>query len=440
MHYLLATWDGAGTVPIDMGIGRRLVSHGHTVTVLGDPTIAGEADRAGAEFVSWREAPHRRSTALEDDVLKDWEVRRNPVKLFRRLSERLITGPAAAYAKETQQELERRPADVAVVDAAILGPFVATEALGVPTVGVCPGIYVLPAAGMPPFGLGLRPARGPAGRARDTAINTVVKAAWRSGLPALNSARADYGLAPLKDPWDQLRSCESVLVTTARAFDFPAAVPPRVEYVGPVMDDPLWATAAPGSAAPGQSPGDPADPLGRGGTDDDLPLVVVGVSGSFVWGQDDMLRRIAAALASLPVRGLVCTGPTVAPEDVPGSDRVRVVRAAPHSEVFPQASVVVTHGGHGTITKALAHGKPVLCLPGFRDQKDNAVRMTTRGAGLSLKPSASPAAIARALRRLLEEPQFTAAAAELGSRIRAEMDEDRLIALLESPGRRSRVT
>lgn len=426
MHYLFATWDGAGTVPVDFGIARRLVARGHTVTVLADPTVQAEADRAGADFVPWRDAPHRRSTAVEDDLLKDWECRRNPIKLFRRVSQRLITGPAALFAKETAYELGRRPADVAIVDAAILGPMVATEALGVPTFGVCPGIYILPAEGMPPFGLGLRPARGRVGQARDRAVNTMVAAAWRSGLPALNAARAEYGLPRLEDPWHQLRACDSLLVATARAFDFPAKLPEWVEYVGPILDDPVWAQGPDSSGAGGTASGE-------------LPLVVVGVSGSFVWRQEDMVRRISTALMSLPVRGLVCTGPYVEPGHVPPSDRVRVVRAAPHSEVFPQAAVVITHGGHGTMIKALAAGRPVLCLPVFRDQKDNAVRMTERGAGLSLRATASPAAIAAAVRRLLDEPHFAASARALGARIRAEADESRLVELLERPGRRQGV-
>lgn len=425
MHYLLATWDGSGTVPVDFGIARRLAARGHTVTVLGDPTIAAEAESSGAEFVSWRDAPHRRTWAIEDDVISDWEVVHNPVRLFRRLMDRLITGPAALYAEETVEELERRAADVVLVDAAILGPMIATEALGVPTVGLWPAIYIMPADGMPPFGLGLKPARGALGRIRDRSINAVAQAAWRSGRGPLNDARAAYGLPPLVNPWDQLRSCHSVLVATARAFDFPADLPEWAHYIGPVTDDPVWAA---GDGAGLDDLFSPADAV--------LPLVVLGVSGSYIKGQGDLVRRVAVALASLPVRGLVCTGPYVDPDTVPASERVRVVRAAPHSEVFPRADVVVTHGGHGTIIKALTVGKPVLCLPAIRDQKDNAVRMTERGAGLALGTSAGPQRIAAAVRRLLAEPQFARAAEELGARIRAEIDDDRLVDLLEQPARR----
>lgn len=419
MHYLFATWDGGGTVAIDFGIARHLVQRGHTLTILGDPTIEAEAERLGATFVPWREAPHRKSTALEDDLLKDWEPR-TPFGLFRRVSERLITGPAAAYARETEAEIRRHRPDVAIVDGAILGPMVATEALAVPTVGICPGFYILPAPGMPPFGLGLRPARGRLGQVRDRFINALVTWAWRSGLPGLNTARATYGLPPLSDPWDQLRGCHSVLVTTAKAYDFAAVLPPNVHYVGPILDDPVWADGQPLAL------------------DEDLPLVVVSLSGTYVVGQDDMLRRTVSALDRLPVRGLVCTGPSIDPAEVPSTERVRVVASAPHAQVLPRASVVVTHGGHGTMTKALAAGKPVLCLPKFRDQKDNAVRLAVSGAGLVLSWKARPASIAAAVQRLINEPAFAERAADLGRRIRGEIQQSPLVDLLEAPARSSK--
>ena len=213
-------------------------------------------------------------------------------------------------------------------------------------------------------------------------------------------------------------------MTTARAFDFPADLPDLAHYVGPVTDDPEWALSS--SITP------PSDqPRRQTQEQQTLPLVVVGIFGTYVVNQEQILRRVAAALARLPVRGLICTGPTIDPKSITGSERVEVVRAAPHSQVFPTAAVVVTHGGHGTITKALMADKPVLCMPQFRDQKDNAVRMTMRGAGLAIKPSAPPATIAAALRRLLDEPTFADAAARLGQQMRAEVSNLTLVHLLE---------
>lgn len=54
------------------------------------------------------------------------------------------------------------------------------------------------------------------------------------------------------------------------------------------------------------------------------------------------------------------------------ADNVVLADSAPHRELMSQAAVVVTHGGHGTVMKALAAGKPLLIVPHGRDQDDNA--------------------------------------------------------------------
>jgi UDP:flavonoid glycosyltransferase YjiC (YdhE family) len=82
-----------------------------------------------------------------------------------------------------------------------------------------------------------------------------------------------------------------------------------------------------------------------------------------------------------------------------------------------EVSLVVTHGGHGTVTRSLVNGVPLLVIPMGRDQGDNAARVVARGAGLALTDSASEEEIVSAVGRLITEPQFKAAAAQLGKAI-----------------------
>jgi UDP:flavonoid glycosyltransferase YjiC (YdhE family) len=84
------------------------------------------------------------------------------------------------------------------------------------------------------------------------------------------------------------------------------------------------------------------------------------------------------------------------------------------------------------VLKALAAGVPVVALPLGRDQLDNAARVAHHGAGLRLKPKASPEAIAKALRRVLDEPSFAANAERLAAAIAAETAEDRAVVELEA--------
>jgi UDP:flavonoid glycosyltransferase YjiC (YdhE family) len=67
-----------------------------------------------------------------------------------------------------------------------------------------------------------------------------------------------------------------------------------------------------------------------------------------------------------------------------------------------------------------------------RDQRDNAVRAERHGAVLRLRPGASPAAIAAAVRRLLDEPAFRANAQRLGARLRADAASDALVGEIEA--------
>lgn len=131
----------------------------------------------------------------------------------------------------------------------------------------------------------------------------------------------------------------------------------------------------------------------------DGPLVVVGLSSSFM-DQSGLLRRITRALASLPVRGVVTTGPSIDPAEVPAAPNVAVVRSLPHSVIFPQADLVVTHAGHGTLIKAIASGVPTLCIPLGRDQHDNAARAARHGVAQVLSSRADADTIAAAVSTL----------------------------------------
>jgi UDP:flavonoid glycosyltransferase YjiC (YdhE family) len=103
-----------------------------------------------------------------------------------------------------------------------------------------------------------------------------------------------------------------------------------------------------------------------------------------------------------------------------------------------EASAVVTHGGHGTVMRALLSRVPMLVIPHGRDQADNAVRITERGAGLSLMPDASVEAIRSACERLLNDPSFRAAAKRLGDRVAAEAENSTLVKELKEAATSSR--
>lgn len=398
MDYLFATWDGGGNVGPELALARRLVARGHRVTVLASPMLQPQVVATGARFTPWQRAPHRRHQS-QPDPFADHNLH-TPKEVIGGLLDQVIVGPAADYAADVEAALDAQPADAVVATFLLFGALAAAERRDLPTIALMPNVYVLPARGLPPYGTGWPAARGPLGRLRDAGVNRLARRLWSSGTSGMNAARHGLGLPPLDHVFEQLERTTRILVLTSAAFDFPARLPANVGYVGPQLADPAWASSTDLPAG-------------------DEPLVLVGMSSTFM-DQAETLRLIVAGLAELPVRALVTTGPEIDPRAVTGTDRIRVVRAAPHTEVLGHARAMVSHGGHGTVAKALVAGVPQLVMPLGRDQPDNAARVVAAGAGLRLPRDTRPGEIARAVRTLLDEPSFARRSAELGAIMRAD--------------------
>jgi UDP:flavonoid glycosyltransferase YjiC (YdhE family) len=78
-----------------------------------------------------------------------------------------------------------------------------------------------------------------------------------------------------------------------------------------------------------------------------------------------------------------------------------------HSDLFPKVSLVVTHGGSGTVLAALSVGVPLVIVPMQWDHAENAQRVARAGAGLCLAAHrCTPERLRAAVKRVLDEPSF----------------------------------
>jgi MGT family glycosyltransferase len=400
-RFLLACIDAGGTVPPALGLAHGLVGRGHDVLVLGDPTVAASAKAAGCSFTPWSTAPSISSVQEQTDLIKDMEGR-NPLAQFAFARDRIICGPALQFADDLVATVRQHPVDAVLVDAVLAGALIGAEATGCPTAALMANVYARLTPDRPMLGTGWAPARGVLGRGRDWLVAAAVNRLLTSGLPAINGARAAYGLPPIGNLNDLLDRCGRVLVMTSPSFDFvPATLPSNVRYVGPQLEDPAWAQT------------NDWRPDGTG------PLVLVAMS-SVYQAQTDTLRRVAQALGHLPVRAVVTTGRAIEPRQVPAPDNVRVVRAAPHGQVLTEASVVITHAGHGSVLKALAAGVPLVCMPQGRDQKDNTTRVLRLGAGIRINKRAGEEQIAAAVHAVLNNHAYTRAAQQFATTLATE--------------------
>jgi MGT family glycosyltransferase len=413
LRFLLTSWGNPGNLNPLLTAARRLRQKGHHVRILGEVAQREETAKAGFEALSWRRpAPPTLPSNVGDDPT--WTE-------FRVLVTQIMFGSAIDYAADTIDALRSEAADAILTNDFLVGPVIAAEAMGLPCALLSPHISVRPLEGVPIGTSGLIPA--------DTAEYKVAELAARrrfidlmeSQLPALNRARAAYGLVPLSHIFDHYDRADRVLIGLSAAFDFPATrLPANLRYVGPLLDQPSWAQpwTAPWSGRP------------------ERPRVLVSLSTSFQ-NQLSTLKRITAALGRMELDAVVTIGPAMAQETIEAPANVTVLHSAPHDAVMREVSLVITHGGHGTVTRSLTHGVPLLVLPMGRDQADNAARVVARGAGLAIADTATEAEIGQAVARLLTEPQFQAAASRLGQTMAPELGSMAVVAEMEAIAARS---
>jgi len=125
-------------------------------------------------------------------------------------------------------------ADVLLTDVLAYGAGLAAEATGLPWALTVPSLLPLPGKGIPPYGLGLPPARGPIGAVRDRLGWRLVERAYSKALlPGLNDLRRQAGLPELASPLDQFGLPSLVLGLSGPPLEYPRTdLPPNVSVVG----------------------------------------------------------------------------------------------------------------------------------------------------------------------------------------------------------------
>lgn len=294
----------------------------------------------------------------------DWRARK-PVDSLLRLSE-LYCSRGALDGPDLQALIDEEPPDLLLTDVNTWGAAAVAEASGLPWAAISPYTPVLRSRGWPPFGPGLRPARGPLGRLRDALVErTVLGAASAVAMPRINELRAAVaGLPPLPSFDDVLRRAPQMLVTTAEPLEYAHTDwEPQVRMVGPTS----WEPAA-------------APP--RWLEEIEGPIVLVTTASDFQ-GDTDIVRAALLALADEPVT-VVATMHGAARLGFQPPANARVTGFLPHAAVLDRAVCAITHGGMGVTQKALARRVPVVVVPWGRDQFEVAARVEHAGAGVRL--------------------------------------------------------
>ncbi len=339
-------------------------------------------------------------------VVETWETWREAVEdvgvEFRAAEEYVVfpppppgEGPSAASAAEALLPLldELQP-EIVVSDILTLAPSLAAEMRGVPRATLIPHLYPVHEVGMPFFGMGMAPPRSGFGRRAWRGALPILEAGLRRGQREMNETRARVGLGPL-DRFHGGISEQLVIVGTFPQLEYPRAWPREVEVVGPLS----FELPHP----------DIEIPAG------DQPIVLVASSTA----QDpdcDLIRRSFEGLAGEAVRIVATTNghsPRV-PIDVPANGTL--VPWLSYSQLMPLSDVIVCHGGHGTVARALGAGLPLVISPSIGDMAENAQRVAWAGCGLTVPGRLRRGATLRwAVERILGDQSFRSRARVIAS-------------------------
>jgi UDP:flavonoid glycosyltransferase YjiC (YdhE family) len=95
-----------------------------------------------------------------------------------------------------------------------------------------------------------------------------------------------------------------------------------------------------------------------------------------------LMQRLVDVLATSEHRVIVSKGPLA--DRITLHDNQTGEAFLPQPAILPQVDLVITHGGNNTVTESLHNGLPMLVLPLFWDQVDNAQRIEETGFGRRL--------------------------------------------------------
>lgn len=404
---MLTAMPFAGHARPVRAVAGELVRRGHDVRVYTGRSYVPLFEEVGARGVPWREAPD-----FDERDLAATFPRLRGRKGFRQVLvnlEDLFLGTAPAQARDLEAARAAEPWDLLAGDPMALGTRLAAERTGSRWATVSPVAVWLPGPGIPPTGLGLTPATGPLGRARDLVLGAVAGAGTRVLTRRYQETRRRVGLPPDRETFATMwYSPQLVVGAGSPGLDYPRSdLPGHIHLVGDLTDD--GAPPAPGSLADWWG-----DVVGAR-----VPVVHV-TQGTANVDPRDLLLPAVEALADRDVLVVVGLGHRTPPLPGPLPANVRVATMVPYPQLLPRTDVVVTNGGFGGVLQALRHGVPLVVAGGDLDKPEIAARVGWHGAGVNLRTGRPrPGAIAAACEALLTDARYRATAARLGAELRS---------------------
>lgn len=379
------------SVPIEghsaspLAIMARLVATGHEVVWISGAAHADRAREAGVTHVPVHLSTDYSRYRDAFDIRPEFRELQGP-KLIKAVFGDVFLPDALAQVTELDGVMATFPADVIVSAGPQFGPSLVAERTGVPLAVVGDGPFAAMSDRVPPFGPGLRPWRGPAGRARNRLLNAFVRRMFGDIHRQWIAIRRELDLDG-PDPWifDVLGAADLVLQGCVPGFEYDQPFPESVRFVGALRphvagdwDVPEWWSELDGTT----------------------PVVHV-TQGTIRANPDELIRPTIDALADEDVLVVATLGatPRASLGVLPGN--VRTARFVPYDALLPRAAAFVTNGGYIGTNLALSHGVPIVQVGATEEKAEIGARVNHFGLGRAFKKLPSRRALRDAIRQAL---------------------------------------
>jgi MGT family glycosyltransferase len=396
-----------------VGLAAILRDRGHTIVFAAESSWAGKLEPFGfvEELVDLAEPASGDGDVGVEDAGKFWtdfiaetapEFRKPTTEqlasFIQPTYQALIDG--AKYCEPRLREIiaKHRP-DVIVEDNVVLFPALVTS--GAPFVRIvsCSPLEV-PGPGVPPPFSGLPSADPSQWDAYRAEFDRTHRAMW-----------ADF------DSWVQAQGADALpdlefmpRANAANLYVYPA----EADYVDARPLDDSWTRMDSSVRRTDEEYALPAEVADR---PDGAGLVYLSL-GSLGGADVELMQRLVDVLGTTRNRFIVSKGPQA--DRINLADNMVGAQMLPQTKVIPQVDLVISHGGNNTVTESLHFGKPLIVLPLFWDQYENAQRIDELGFGVRLDTYAfADADLTDAVDRLLADTELRTRLAGIGSAIRA---------------------
>lgn len=410
-----------------IGIGDILLKRGHRVVFAAEASWKGKLEALGFVEDLVELAPAEEGADAEQDAGQFWKdfIRETAPEFRKSTQEQLETFMQPTWQAlidgsrfcqpQLQQILARQAPDIIVEDNVVAFPALLTAA--------APFVRIVSCNPLEVNGPGVAPAYSglPADDDRKwSAFRAEYDRTHRSTWARFDAWVQDQGAPPLPD---------LEFIHTSETLNL-YVYPEEMDYVDRRPLDDTWHrldSSVRRTDPDFELPAAVADrPNGSG-----LVYLSLGSLGS---ADVDLMRRLVDILGRTPHRFIVSKGPQHAEFDL--ADNMWGAEFVPQTRIIPMVDAVITHAGNNTTTEALHYGKPMIALPLFWDQYDNAQRIDETGYGVRLDTYRfDQAGMEAALERVLGDAAMRARATAAGARIRASDGLQRAADLIEAAAR-----